>query len=259
MQEETKTPETENKESFMTKVKNLFLKILQVMWDSLKVLAGFPKNLFYKPKNMEEFKEGSRIGCTYMCFCMILIFIAAAITTFSGYGFLLLFIALGAIILVGWRLNDLASMQKQFQNLTCSTCQAMITYDESVRYNVLAQDWSVGSDSGKHPIKKGEEAENKPVKPIAWGVQVAHVQISCRCQKCGNLQNFDLDITTGRCEKEMYGVSPYAADQVAMQLEAQVRQVCHEVFDEHQYTQNHYGVKVKLYDLDQKVKNFFNV
>ena len=237
------------------------ISFLQSITDIPMALKGFPKNLTKEPKNAAEFAQCKREHKAYMLLAAIPLIAAVimmALQIDEGVSMIFGLAGFGAMIFLLYRMNQIKNfVGVQIEDLTCPQCKEMVTYDENVHYEVNSINWSVHAT--KLPTKRGSEANTSPMNVSATGKQVAKVEITCKCQKCGHKHSFAKNLLIGECRKEQRNVQPHVADLVKMELENEVQKVSHAVFAENKSSQNEYGVSVRQSDIDTEVKAYFNV
>ena len=233
--------------------------LLGAITDIPLALKGFPKNLKWKPKNVDEYEMCKRIGNAYLFIALIPLIIGIVLYAASmDIGMFVALAGMMAMVFVAYKKNHLKNdYEAKFTNLTCPDCKAMITYDENVKYSVLDASWSIFDR--KQPTKTGEEANICPMNILVRGREETKVEITCKCQKCGKERTFIQTFCTGWCEKEQRDVDRRSADTLLAQFKNEVNAVCHAVFDEGESGENTYGVSVHCYDLEASIIDFFEV
>lgn len=222
-------------------------------------LKGFPKNLKWEPKNVDEYEMCKRIGNAYLFIALIPLIIGIVLYAASmDIGMFVALAGMMAMVFVAYKKNHLKNdYEAKFTNLTCPDCRAMIAYDENVKYSVLNVSWSISAV--KLPTKRGEEANTCPMNISVEGREETKVEITCKCQKCGKERTFIQTFCTGRCRKEQRDVDRRSADTLLAQFKNEVNAVCHAVFDEDERGTNTMGVNVFRYDLEESIIDHFKV
>lgn len=219
-------------------------------------LKGFPKNLFSKPKTLDEYEQYQQAGNAFIWLSFIpfiLFCVLTALQVDEGVNMIVGMIGFAALIYLAYRKNQLKNFYgDKLEALACPECRAPIQYDENVQYKLLDLSWSVSSR------KRQMGSQNNPNQYVsASGSLLANVTLTCKCQQCGTEKKINESFTVGHCSKSMDNVNPMNADMVRAQLENDVRAVCKTVFDERKTPSNYKGVSVKAYDLDTSIKEYF--